>query len=321
MLYTTIFTAVQHERAPKMSNASATSAINYPSTFYAAARYPDGIFPFQMHLTAPLTFPFVDNYHHLPVTTTTAATAAVPPYYPHLAESLNIKINQSIYRPTPANYDHEIGKILTNNFLTRVPNINNNNNNDVMKKEDESNGVDKSAKENEVTSSEEIPSMTSSDASRLKSTQSLYDAASKILFLAIRWAKSIPSFNQLPSVEQKKLLNECWSELFIIAAAQWGLCVDEMASNNSHYLKQLQGFIKHFSHMKIDHFEAACLKALILFRGTLIDDQTITQQLLLLQNQTLCLLIEKCGALRLGHLLLLLPQIKIIGSATDLQVE
>ncbi|XP_070493194.1 nuclear receptor subfamily 2 group E member 1-like [Chironomus tepperi] len=290
--------AVQHERAPKMSNTSSSNGLSYSNAFYGS-RYPDTIFPFQMHLTTPISFPF-DNYH-LPT-----------PYYPHLAESLNIKINQSIYRPLgsgTANYDHDISKILTNNLFSRVPIT-------IDHKEE---GGDKNVKENEVTSSEEFPIMSSIDTCRLKSTQSLYDSATKILFLAIRWAKSIPSFNQLPIADQKKLLNECWVELFIVASAQWGLSIEDEISFNSQYLKQMQGFIKQFHLMKIDHFEAACVKALILFRGTVIDDQTINQQLLLLQNQTLCLLIEKCGGLRLGHLLLLLPQIKVIGNIQHIQ--
>ncbi|KAL7033296.1 hypothetical protein ACKWTF_007532 [Chironomus riparius] len=281
-----------------MSNTSSPSGLNYSTAFYGS-RYPETIFPFQMHLTAPLSFPF-DNYH-LPT-----------PYYPHLAESLNIKINQSIYRPMASgttNYDHDIGKILTNNLFSRVP----------ISFEHKAEGGDKNAKENEVTSSEEIPIMSPNDTCHLKSAQSLYDSATKILFLAIRWAKSIPSFNQLPITDQKKLLNECWTELFIVASAQWGLSVDDEITFNSQYLKQMQGFIKQFHLMKIDHFEAACIKALILFRGTVMDDQTVSQQLLLLQNQTLCLLIEKCGGLRLGHLLLLLPQIKVIGNIQHLQ--
>jgi hypothetical protein len=186
-------------------------------------------------------------------------------------------------------------------------------------KEEEIEGGDKNAKENEVTSSEEIPPSESSRSS-LKSTQTLYDSASKILFLAIRWAKSIPSFSQLPIIEQKKLLSDSWSELFVIAAAQWGLTIEDEIVENLSYLKQLQAFIKHFVQMKVDHFEAACLKALVLFRVG-IDDQTSSQQILMLQNQTLCLLIEKCGGLRLGHLMLLLPQIKAIGNAQCLQVR
>ena len=166
-------------------------------------------------------------------------------------------------------------------------------------------------KENEVTSSAEIPAA-------MKSTQSLYDAATKLLFLSIRWTKSIPSFNQLPLNEQKKLLNQSWAELFVISAAQWGLAIHEEVVAASPFLKHFEQVMKSFASLKIDHFEAACLKALILFRCD-IEDQT--QQVLLLQNQTLCLLIEKCGSLRFGHLLLILPQIQAVGNIQNLQVN
>lgn len=107
----------------------------------------------------------------------------------------------------------------------------------------------------------------------------------------------------------------------MIAAAQWGLSIEDDVAENAQYLKQLQGFIKHFVQLKVDHFESACLKALVLFRDGVTDDQTSSRQILLLQNQTLCLIIEKCGGLRLGHLMLLLPQIKAIGNAENLQVS
>lgn len=185
--------------------------------------------------------------------------------------------------------------MLTNNLMTRVPMAEKN-----VKE-----------KENEVTSSEEIPTA-------MKSTQSLYDAATKLLFLSIRWTKSIPSFNQLPLNEQKKLLNQSWAELFVISAAQWGLAIHEEVVSASPFLKHFEQVMKSFATLKIDHFEAACLKALILFRCDLEDQ---TQQVLLLQNQTLCLLIEKCGSLRFGHLLLILPQIQAVGNIQNLQVK
>lgn len=291
--------AVQHERAPKMSGTSSTHGLNYAANLYAA-RHQDGIFPFSMHFSAPVAFP-LDNYY-MP-----------SPYYPHLAESLNLKFNQTIYKPqvlSAPNYDLEIGKMLTNNLMSRVE-----------AKSDDTSDKNAKEKENEVTSSEEVPVLTSNDSTRLKSTQSLYDSATKLLFLAIRWAKSIPSFNQLPFSDQKRLLNESWAELFIIAAAQWGLSIDEQQPAASPFLKLLQNVIKHFVSLKIDHFEAACLKALILFRADSTVDTSNSQQILLLQNQTLCLLIEKCGGLRFGHLLLLLPQIKTAGNAQSLQVR
>lgn len=134
-----MFAAVQHERAPKIPNSAAsltTSGIHYPAHFYTASRWTHdgGLIPFQ--LASPITFPF-DNYH------------LTVPYYPHLAESLNLKINQTIYRPTlnsttttsPSNYDQEIGKMFTNNLLSRVPNTN------VICKEEKTEGGNKNGVE------------------------------------------------------------------------------------------------------------------------------------------------------------------------------
>lgn len=276
--------------------SSSTQSLSYAANLYAARQH-DGMFPFQMHFSPPVSFS-LDNYYPMPT----------PSYYPHLTESLNLKLNQTVYKPnlfTPMNYDVEIGKMLTNNLMCRVPETKS----DKNVKE----------KENEVTSSEELPT---SECNRMKSTQSLYDSATKLLFISIRWAKSIPSFNQLGLHEQKKLLIASWAELFVIAAAQWGLEINDEMLTTTHgdTLKLLQGVIKHFNSLKIDHFEAACLKALILFRSDLQEDQT--QQVLLLQNQTLCLLIEKCGSYtRFGHLLLILPQIRMVGNVQSLQVE
>lgn len=292
-----VFAAVQHERAPKIAGiASTTHSLNYAANLYAA-RHQDGIFPFQMHFSTPVSFP-LDNYY-MP-----------SPYYPHLTESLNLKFNQSVFKPhvlTAQHYDLEIGKMLTHNLASRIPMM------DVAK--------DTKEKENEVTSSEEVPASSVSDLTRLKSTQSLYDSATKLLFLSIRWAKSIPSFNQLPLTDQKRLLNESWAELFVVAASQWGFSIDDETLATSPHLKLLQNVVKHFVSLKIDHFEAACLKALILFRGEANVDQTTSSQIALLQNQTLALLIEKCGGLRFGHLLLLLPQIRIAGNIQNLQVS
>lgn len=274
------------------SVSSSTHGLSYAANLYAA-RHPEAIFPFQMHFATPVAFP-LDNYY-MP-----------SPYYPHLTESLNLKLSQTVYKPPLApTYDVEMGKMLSGNSTARV---------------DHKNSEKSKEKENEVTSSEEIPPMFVSDSMRLKSSQSLYDSATKLLFLSIRWAKSIPSFNQLPLRDQKMLLNDSWAELFIIAASQWGLSIGDELLSSSPFLKELQNVIKHFASLKIDHFEAACLKALILFRGGLNEEQTSQQQILLLQNQTLCLLIEKCGGLRFGHLLLILPQIKTVGIVQSLQV-
>ncbi|MES9881746.1 MAG: hypothetical protein ABW185_12780 [Sedimenticola sp.] len=60
-------------------------------------------------------------------------------------------------------------------------------------------------------------------SSRLETT---YETAAKLLFMTIKWARSIPSFLTLPFRDQAILLEESWSELFILSAAQWSLPID-----------------------------------------------------------------------------------------------
>ena len=53
-----------------------------------------------------------------------------------------------------------------------------------------------------------------------------YETAAKILFMTIKWARNIPSFLALPFRDQAILLEESWSELFILSAAQWSMSLD-----------------------------------------------------------------------------------------------
>uniref|UniRef100_A0A182SGP9 NR LBD domain-containing protein n=1 Tax=Anopheles maculatus TaxID=74869 RepID=A0A182SGP9_9DIPT len=149
-------------------------------------------------------------------------------------------------------------------------------------------------------------------------TDMLLESAAKLLFLAVKWAKTVPSFLQLPANDQKLLLEEAWAELFVITAAQWGLPIDnEFIVRNPQAVK-LQSAIQQFGVARVDYREAACLKALVLFRP----DQPrlyAAHEVLLLQDQTVALLHEKCGGVRLGHLLLLLPAIKAAANAKVLQ--
>lgn len=57
--------------------------------------------------------------------------------------------------------------------------------------------------------------------------ENVYESAAKLLFLTVKWARSIPSFLQLTFHDQSILLENTWNELFILSAAQWTLPVDE----------------------------------------------------------------------------------------------
>ncbi|XP_037795684.1 protein tailless-like [Penaeus monodon] len=109
-------------------------------------------------------------------------------------------------------------------------------------------------------------------------TDSVYENAAKLLFLGVKWARSIPSFMQLPFRDQAILLEESWSELFVVAAAQWSLPLDEgslvRASGASpeqqaalgREVVAMRDIITRLHALRVDHTEYACLKALILFR-------------------------------------------------------
>lgn len=95
----------------------------------------------------------------------------------------------------------------------------------------------KDGKEDEVSSSEEISTLQSNLLNGSSTTSSpqndpdiVFETAAKLLFLAVKWTKSIPSFSQLNVNDQNLLLEECWAELFVIMSAQYGLPI---ASNRT----------------------------------------------------------------------------------------
>lgn len=220
--------------------------------------------------------------------------------------------------------------------------------------------IETEATQSKSSSEEEIVEVTSTEEPRnnspkvvlpkhsitpplLSSRELLHESATKLLFLALKWVKTVPSFTQLPFSDQKLLIDEAWAELFVLTAAQWGLPIDcngsgKFSSNwsfilqvslipltfffllgqemNKTFIKHLQNAIHQYQRLRIDPKEAACLKALILFKPNL-QELTSYQQCVLLQEQTLSLLHKSCiGGVRFGHLLMLLLHVK---AAADVQ--
>ncbi|XP_054273340.1 photoreceptor-specific nuclear receptor-like [Macrosteles quadrilineatus] len=193
--------------------------------------------------------------------------------------------------------------------------------------------VEHPEKEDEVTSSQEvnISGHQQTDASvdvlptrspivdmSCLSTESTYESAAKLLYLAIRWARSIPSFQQLGTRDQSILLEEAWSSLFILSAAQWFLPIDEVslirecgAPSLRHDVltedaRRLKDIITKMSALRVDHTEYACLKALVLFKA---EKRGLREpyHIELLQDQTHVMLHEYCSVqhkARFGRLLL-----------------
>ncbi|XP_023245725.1 nuclear receptor subfamily 2 group E member 1-like [Copidosoma floridanum] len=146
--------------------------------------------------------------------------------------------------------------------------------------------------------------------------ENVYEFAAKLLFLAVKWPRSISSFLQLPYRDQAILLEESWCELFVLTAAQWNFPVEEsqlvpasLPAERKQALsdeaRRLRELLARCAILRIDHSEYACLKAIVLFKGEsrgLCDAARITA----LQEQTVSVLSDR-GAGRVGHLLMLLP--------------
>lgn len=78
-------------------------------------------------------------------------------------------------------------------------------------------------KEDEVSSSEEVRK--ENDEMNDK-REVIFEFAAKLLFLAVKEVCEMPLFTQIPVRDQTVLLEECWSELFVITAAQYGFSIE-----------------------------------------------------------------------------------------------
>lgn len=223
-----LLAAVQHERAPRscVNNNHLASALSATATHldtYSARRMPlhSGglILPIPMHM--PASFP-------------AATTPMEPPrYYPHLT-SFHSNLFDSLHFGTgmfskPSSSVGTIGaghpttgmlpSTMAKPFYASTPPIGGTRVTHTR--------LDAVAKEDEVSSSEESRALSSFSAVNLSNSMSeqeaIFESAAKLLFLAVKWAKSMPSFNQIGVHDQNLLLEDCWAELFVIMAAQYGL--------------------------------------------------------------------------------------------------
>jgi len=55
------------------------------------------------------------------------------------------------------------------------------------------------------------------------------EAAARLLFMSVKWVKNLPAFVVLPFDDQALLIEEAWTELFVLGAAQFQLPLDAEA--------------------------------------------------------------------------------------------
>ncbi|CAH1254374.1 NR2E3 [Branchiostoma lanceolatum] len=161
--------------------------------------------------------------------------------------------------------------------------------------------------------------------------ENIYEASARLLFMAVKWAKNLPVFANLPFRDQVILLEEGWGELFLLCAIQWSMPFDTspLVSPTEHAqsggsgatlldLRSLQEMVDRFKALEVDPSEFACLKAVALFKP---DTRGLKDPLQVekLQDQAQLMLAEHTRSqnrnhpIRFGRLLLTLPCLRHVG--------
>lgn len=60
----------------------------------------------------------------------------------------------------------------------------------------------------------------------IRTASSSQELSTKVLFLTVKWLRSVAPLQQLNQSDQDSLLDSCWHQLFILTAAQWGFHFD-----------------------------------------------------------------------------------------------
>ncbi|XP_029992384.1 photoreceptor-specific nuclear receptor [Sphaeramia orbicularis] len=165
-------------------------------------------------------------------------------------------------------------------------------------------------------------------------SESVYETSARLLFMSVKWAKNLPVFSLLPFRDQVILLEEAWSEMFLLCAIQWSLPMDSCpllslpdfsptqqskVSPPTADLRMLEEVFSRFKALAVDPTEFACLKAIVLFKPearSLKDPEQVEN----LQDQSQVLLSQHIHSVypgqsgRFGRLLLLLPSLHFVSS-------
>ncbi|KAF7663278.1 hypothetical protein LDENG_00215040 [Lucifuga dentata] len=200
-----------------------------------------------------------------------------------------------------------------------------------LKPEDVRESIDKTANDPERawTPSDSCMSPYSSSC-----PESMYETSAHLLFMSVKWAKNLPFFSHLPFRDQVILLEEAWSEMFLLCAIQWSLPMDscpllslldlsptQQSKINfpTPDLRILEEIFHRFKFLAVDPTEFSCLKAIVLFKSEirgLKDPERVEN----LRDQSQVLLCQHIHSVypnqsaRFGRLLLLLPSLRFVRS-------
>ncbi|XP_063238315.1 photoreceptor-specific nuclear receptor-like [Bacillus rossius redtenbacheri] len=171
--------------------------------------------------------------------------------------------------------------------------------------------------------------------------ETVYETSARLLFMAVKWAKNLPSFASLPFRDQVILLEEAWAELFLLNAVQWCMPLESSplfsvsehaaavpngkASQVASDVRVLNDTLLRFKHVAVDPAEFACLKAIVLFRSETrgLKDPLQVENL---QDQAQVMLGQHSRSqqpgqpTRFGRLLLMLPLLRLVTTSRIEQI-
>lgn len=140
------------------------------------------------------------------------------------------------------------------------------------------------------------------------SPAAICEVAAQLLFMNIRWAKSIPGFTNLSLQDAHLLLERSWKDVFVLAVAQFLFPLDFKILLDRHTptvtekdIDLFEAVLREVAKLHLDTNEYACLRALLLFSYGL-DDQNLglkrtdsrklqeTARIAMIYDQTACML-------------------------------
>lgn len=106
--------------------------------------------------------------------------------------------------------------------------------------------------------------------------EAMCEAAAKLLFMNVKWAKNVPAFTSFSLSDRFILLEESWRDLFVIGTAQFLYPLDLRVLFNGKRIeaKDVQLFesvLAEFSNIRPDSNEYTCLRAIVLFKTNFAD--------------------------------------------------
>ncbi|KPJ00588.1 Nuclear receptor subfamily 2 group E member 1 [Papilio xuthus] len=108
--------------------------------------------------------------------------------------------------------------------------------------------------------------------------EAMCEAAARLLFMNVKWAKNVPAFTSLSLSDRLLLLEETWRDLFVIGTSQFLYPIDLKilcdGKNQRLDVKQVEEFnrvLLEFAKIRPDNNEYSCLRAIVLFKTSLGD--------------------------------------------------